>query len=294
MNKKWVGSPNFSQGRAFKIDGVVVHWIVGTLSTADATFQNPSRQASAHYGIGGSEIHQYVKEEDTAWHSGNWTVNQKTIGIEHEGGLDIPISDETYKTSAALIKEICARYGIKPSLETITPHKKWLATQCPGTLNIQKILNIINQGDIKKYMYDPQVTVEAIKDNTLRQVPTDGANPVESKNGLGSLMPKGWQGEIKKVQGDWILINLGDKQEGWSETSNFKAVYNSYWEKQAKKAETTAQKALNDLGSSVLENKELKEKLDKCVAGTTSEIELSLQKIILWIKNLIKRDNNGK
>jgi N-acetyl-anhydromuramyl-L-alanine amidase AmpD len=39
----------------------------GTLAGTDAWFTNPASQVSAQYGIGkNGEVHQYVKEEDTA------------------------------------------------------------------------------------------------------------------------------------------------------------------------------------------------------------------------------------
>src|SRR3990167_7804699 len=106
MDIKWIGAnaSNYGIGRAGnKIDKIVLHWIVGKLSAADVTFQNPDRIASAHYGIGNNTIHQYVKEENTAYHAGNLTVNRQSIGIEHEGGPDLSISEDTYKTSIQLV-----------------------------------------------------------------------------------------------------------------------------------------------------------------------------------------------
>ena len=134
---------HFSEGRQDNdIVAIVVHWIVGTLEAADATFNSPNRQASAHYGIGDEEIHQYVNEEDTAWHCGDWLWNLKTIGIEHEGGPDLPISDMTYETSAKLIKDICERYNIPLDKDHILPHRKFVATQCPGTLDIDRLISL--------------------------------------------------------------------------------------------------------------------------------------------------------
>src|SRR3990167_3386869 len=115
MNIQWVGanSANYQKGRnGVTVSKIVMHWIVGRLSAADATFQDPARVASAHYGIGNTVVHQYVKEEDTAYHAGNLTVNRQSLGIEHEGGPDLPISEETYKTSVALVADICRRFAI--------------------------------------------------------------------------------------------------------------------------------------------------------------------------------------
>lgn len=142
MNIKWIGSPNYTEGRqGKKIDRIVCHWIVGTLSAADITFQNTTTNTSAHYGVGNNEIHQYVKEPSTAYHAGNWDMNLRSIGIEHQGGPNLPISNETYETSAQLIADICKRGGLTPSSTTIIPHRSVVATQCPGTLDVNRLIN---------------------------------------------------------------------------------------------------------------------------------------------------------
>lgn len=134
---------NYGIGRAgHKVDKIILHWIAGTLASCDATFQNPTRKASAHYGIGGDKLHQYVNESDTAWHAGNLTVNRQSIGIEHEGGPDIGISPMTYKTSALLIRDICQRYGIPFDREHIKGHNEISKTQCPGTLDIDRLIQM--------------------------------------------------------------------------------------------------------------------------------------------------------
>ena len=145
METKWIGanSKNFQVGRqGTKIDRVVLHWIVGTLVAADSTFQNPSRVASAHYGIGPKEIHQYVKEEDTAFHAGNFPINLRSIGIEHEGGPDLPIAESVYEKSARLVLDICTRYGIPLDRQHILKHSEIKATQCPGTLNVDRVISM--------------------------------------------------------------------------------------------------------------------------------------------------------
>lgn len=148
MNIQWVGANanNFEKGRSGNtVKKVVIHWIVGRLAAADATFQDPNRVASAHYGIGNTVVHQYVNEEDTAYHAGNLTVNRQSIGIEHEGGPDIPISEATYKTSSQLVADICRRYAIPVDRAHIIKHSEVKATQCPGTLDIDKLIGMVKQ-----------------------------------------------------------------------------------------------------------------------------------------------------
>lgn len=142
MKVIWKGAAigNFEVGRKVTVDRVVLHWIVGKLAAADAEFQKSSRQASAHYGIGNKVIHQYVKDEDTAYHCGNLAFNRRSIGIEHEGGPTIPITDETYTTSAELVATICKKYAIPLDRTHIVGHREVSATQCPGILDIERVI----------------------------------------------------------------------------------------------------------------------------------------------------------
>jgi len=140
---------NYGIGRNGKTPNkVIVHWIVGTLASADATFQNPLRRASAHYGIEDSKVHQYVKESDTAWHASNLTINRESVGIEHSGGELLgdgsrrKPSEGTHQTSGKLISQICKRYNIPIDREHILPHNKFSSTQCPGTLNLDRLIEI--------------------------------------------------------------------------------------------------------------------------------------------------------
>jgi len=143
MNIIWKGSPNYTKGRGGKaIEFIVCHWIVGDLAAADAVFANSARQSSAHYAVGNGIIHQYVIEPNTAWHAGDFDVNQRSIGIEHRGGPALPISDETYNTSADLIADICRRYGKRFPLRA---HREFSATACPGTLDLNRLNQLVTQ-----------------------------------------------------------------------------------------------------------------------------------------------------
>ena len=148
MDIIWKGchANNYGKGRdGHLINKIILHWIVGTLESADATFNKSDRKASAHYGIGNNQIHQYVQESDTAWHAGNLTVNKESIGIEHQGGPDLPISEETVKTSIELVTDICKRYNISPDKDHIKRHSDIKATQCPGTLPLERIIEEVRK-----------------------------------------------------------------------------------------------------------------------------------------------------
>lgn len=148
MNIKWVGSPNFDTSRK-PITTVVIHWFgAGNQAGADAQFQK-TPGTSAHYSVEDTTIHQYVKEEHVAYHAGNYPMNQRSIGIEHSATPDRPASEATYQTAGKLLGEICARHNIPLDREHIIKHSEVpRATQCCGTIDIDKLINIAKGGSM--------------------------------------------------------------------------------------------------------------------------------------------------
>lgn len=146
MNTKWIGSPNFTSGRQGKrVNRIVIHWMAGSLSSTDAVFQNTARQTSAHYGIENDQVHQYVKDEDTAYHAGNWNVNTESIGIEHSAQPGRNATDVTYESSAQLIADLAHKFSLTINNSTIIPHNAIVATQCPGTIDLNRIIKRANE-----------------------------------------------------------------------------------------------------------------------------------------------------
>ena len=140
MNIIWKDSPNQDDNRK-QIKLVVLHWFgTGTLESANARFQNPASQVSAHYGVSGNTVYQWVKEDAVAYHAGVYSVNQESIGIEHDATTEHLASEDTYKTSIQLVAEICKRYNIPIDREHIRKHSEFKATQCCGTLDIDRIV----------------------------------------------------------------------------------------------------------------------------------------------------------
>lgn len=167
MNIRFIGCAprNFRSGRsAHHVEAVVIHLIDGGQAGCDATFLDNSLAdpRSAHYSISKSgEIHQYVQEQDTAFHAGRifnptWpglkrgpdgrfvNPNYYTIGIEHEGRANDEWPDAMYIASAALLRAISARH---PALGTLGEHNVALHRQiranksCPGfQFNLQRLL----------------------------------------------------------------------------------------------------------------------------------------------------------
>lgn len=146
---KFIQSPNYDKGRnGNKIEKIVIHWFgAGDLASAVAHFQNNASDVSAHYLIENTDVVQMVNEEDTAWHAGNLAENRRSIGIEHSATPDRPATELTYQTSGKLIAQLCKKYSIPLDTKHIVGHKTIKATQCPGTINIEKLIAIAKEGD---------------------------------------------------------------------------------------------------------------------------------------------------
>lgn len=155
IQRIWKKSPNFWSGRkGYKPELIVIHIMDGTLPGTDSWFINPASQVSAHFGIGKKgEVHQYVKEEDAAWHAGrvdapsaklvkaNVNPNLYTIGIEHEGKPEDKWTDEMKQASASLIREVCQRWQIPIDRDHIIGHYQIYSKKPDCPARDKKILN---------------------------------------------------------------------------------------------------------------------------------------------------------
>ncbi len=110
------------------IDKIVIHTMQGYYNGAISWFQNPASQVSAHYLIRSSDgdITQMVEEKDIAWHAGNWSYNQRSIGIEHEGFISDAswYTEAMYRASAALTRYLADKYGIPKDRAHIIGHNE--------------------------------------------------------------------------------------------------------------------------------------------------------------------------
>jgi hypothetical protein len=133
---RWVGSPNFWEGRpAGPPIAIVLHTAAGTLAGMGAWFANPESESSAHYGIGrNGEIHQYVKLEDRSWTNGalepnnSWPgpqgpqPNELTVNIETEdlNQVGLPVTDAEYDATLRVGRAILDRY---PNIKYLVTHR---------------------------------------------------------------------------------------------------------------------------------------------------------------------------
>ncbi|WP_345285767.1 N-acetylmuramoyl-L-alanine amidase [Streptomyces gulbargensis] len=109
----------------FSVDRVVIHVVQGSYATALKVFRDPLHGAATHYVVRkDGHVAQMVRELDVAFHAGNRDMNERSIGIEHEGFVDRPedFTAAMYAGSARLTADICARHGIPVDREHIIGH----------------------------------------------------------------------------------------------------------------------------------------------------------------------------
>lgn len=140
MNTTYMQSPNYTSGRdGKKVDRIVIHWMDGTLGSTDRVFSDRGRAVSAHFGVEDTNVHQYVRLQDTAWHAGNRDCNLHSVGIEHSAQPGRDASDLTYETSSQLIVQICRTLGLTPSRSLLHRHSEYRPTECCGTIDLDRL-----------------------------------------------------------------------------------------------------------------------------------------------------------
>ncbi|RSM50245.1 N-acetylmuramoyl-L-alanine amidase [Amycolatopsis balhimycina DSM 5908] len=114
-----------------KIDHIVIHDTEGYWDSVLKLAQDPT-YVSWHYTIRSNDglIAQHVPAKDVAWHAGNWYVNAKSIGIEHEGfaAKGTWYTEAMYRSSSKLVGYLARKYGIPLDRAHIIGHDN-----VPGT-----------------------------------------------------------------------------------------------------------------------------------------------------------------
>lgn len=137
-------SSNYTQGRrGYRICKITPHHMAGKLTAAQCAniFANPSRQASANYGIGfDGEIACYVDEENRAWTSSSSSNDCQAITIEVSNDINCDpwtISEASWNSLVNLCVDICRRHGFRLDYNgtpsgSLTRHDMFANTNCPG------------------------------------------------------------------------------------------------------------------------------------------------------------------
>jgi N-acetylmuramoyl-L-alanine amidase-like protein len=115
-----------------KIDYIVIHDTEGSYATTLNLVQDPT-YVSWQYTLRSADGHvaQHVKAKDVAWHAGNWYVNAKSIGLEHEGFAadGAWYTEALYRSSSKLVRYLAGKYGIPLDRQHILGHDN-----VPGTV----------------------------------------------------------------------------------------------------------------------------------------------------------------
>jgi N-acetyl-anhydromuramyl-L-alanine amidase AmpD len=108
------------------IDYIVIHDTEGAWDGVLDLVRDPA-YVSWNYSLRSTDGHiaQHVKAKDVAWHAGNWYVNAKSIGLEHEGFLANPdawYTEAMYRSSARLVTYLAKKYDIPLDRQHVLGH----------------------------------------------------------------------------------------------------------------------------------------------------------------------------
>lgn len=107
------------------IDYIVIHDTEGSYETTLGLVQDPT-YVSWQYTLRSADGHvaQHVRPADVAWQAGNWSVNMRSIGLEHEGyAADGSwYTEALYRSSAKLVAYLADRFDIPLDRDHIIGH----------------------------------------------------------------------------------------------------------------------------------------------------------------------------
>ncbi|MFE4290452.1 MULTISPECIES: N-acetylmuramoyl-L-alanine amidase [unclassified Streptomyces] len=142
---EWIAAPygEFGEGdygnhdkadrpKSQSVDYIIIHDTEGSWDTTIKLIQDP-KYVSWNYTLRSSDGHiaQHVATKDVGWHAGNWYINSKSVGLEHEGFLAAPdawYTEAMYRTSARLVGYLARKYDIPLDRQHILGHDN-----VPGT-----------------------------------------------------------------------------------------------------------------------------------------------------------------
>jgi hypothetical protein len=176
--------------------------------------EHPSRPGQMTYSMAHYCLHRYTKDgnkygwrlteliknpfQQVAWHCGNWSANQTSIGIETAGNFS---SSDIDDKALQLVADTLAKAWddeIGGKLE-VYGHKDWFATACPG-----RIYNKLDQ------LID-QINNQVAWTNRLFPAPPPPSTPKPTTRPVPDAVKL-----PKKIE---FLANL-DKVEVWDLTTN--------------------------------------------------------------------------
>ncbi|NDL59903.1 N-acetylmuramoyl-L-alanine amidase [Phytoactinopolyspora mesophila] len=108
-----------------KIEYIVIHDAEGYFDSTVRLAQDKN-WVSWHYTLRSSDGHiaQHLESTNVGWHAGNWFVNAKSIGLEHEGfaAQGTWYTEAMYRTSAKLVRYLAKKFDIPLDRHHIIGH----------------------------------------------------------------------------------------------------------------------------------------------------------------------------
>lgn len=135
--------------------GITVHWWGAPESNPDSAHDNivnyilgkaQAGTGSVNYVLSNNKITMLVNPDNVAWASQGG--NPTTVSVEFSPHLNA----EGYKKAGWLINELEGRYN---RALTLYPHNHWFATQCPGSLDLNRMRDEANRWKRGDYTAKP-------------------------------------------------------------------------------------------------------------------------------------------
>ena len=120
------------------IQNIVVHWVgnagssaIGNRNYFNSLATSHVTSASSHYIIGlNGEVIRCIPETEVAFHSGSYSMNRKSIGIETcHPDWNGKFAESTYNSLVELCADICRRYEL--SVNNMIRHYDVTGKDCP-------------------------------------------------------------------------------------------------------------------------------------------------------------------
>lgn len=149
---KWTPLKNFTLNGQDSVLGLVVHIMEGTLEGSQSWFNNPSSQASSHFGTGkDGEIRQWVDTKDRAWAQA--AGNRTYLSVENEGHTPDKLTAAQIETVAQLFAWVHKTYNVPLQVAKKVGDKglgyhamggaAWGGHPCPGPAIIAQLPAIV-------------------------------------------------------------------------------------------------------------------------------------------------------
>lgn len=136
LDSDWEAANNTTGSRGTP-QGFCIHHSAGMTLDMVPTFL--ANQTSAHYGIKGHQVRQFVSDAQGAWATGNTWANTWLLHIEcanSAGEPDWPVAEETVDTLVEFLAGKCREHGIGGLAVggNLFGHRDFYNTFCPGVL----------------------------------------------------------------------------------------------------------------------------------------------------------------